>query len=310
MSWPDNYPESRTEEKTAATPTVGAAEDIKHGFKLLGRNLFSYFLAIIGVLALALLIMLIAVVSVAIFALLSLGLWQAYDLLLWLVDVITMTQGMSLVLLVVFIGAPLLGPFFMALGAVYGLSREVVESSRTSASSAFSWYRKRAISLIGGGIVHFLVTLLPVIGAFLATSYPIWNPPSDTDLTIVFILLGAWTLLINGMLSLTFPGIIDGLSAVRAAGRSVKLTCFAPRRVLTVWAAYMLIIIGLISPLVVEEVFSAVNIIPWETSHYASGVVALILFILLPALTISLTRVYMILGAKYDDTYEYGKEAP
>ncbi len=311
MSWPENYPESESEAKITPPQKAGILEDVKHGFKLLGKNLLSYFLAIIGIILLAVTIMLGIIVAVGIYMLWTVGLGETYGIVLWMIDVITVTQGMSLVALVVFLIAPLLGPLFVALGAIYGLSREVVESSATSASSAFSWYRKRTFSLIGGGMVHFLVTLIPVIGAFLTLSYPLWSPPTDTELALILLLLCAWVLLINGMLSMTFPGIIDGLSAVRAAGRSVKLTCWAPRRVLGVWGTYMLMIGGLLAPLVLGELYPGAIPIPEESlAHYGQGALALILFIVLPALTISLTRVYLILGAKYEDTYEYEKGAP
>ncbi|TFF94210.1 hypothetical protein EU546_05220, partial [Candidatus Thorarchaeota archaeon] len=141
MSWPDNYPESKNGTEERITNGTGPTEDIKHGFKLLGKNLLSYFLAIVGIVMLALLIMLAVVVTVGIFVVSTIGIWQAYEFLLWIVEVVTMAQGVSLVALVLFIATPLLGPLFVALGAIYGLSREVVESSTTRAGSAFSWYR-------------------------------------------------------------------------------------------------------------------------------------------------------------------------
>ena len=116
--------------------------------------------------------------------------------LIWLVESIVAgfqaTSGLTLVLLIMFLLLPLLGPFFVALGALFGMARELVESDGTQAESAFSWYGKRGLSLLGGGIIHFLITLAPLIIAFLSISYPVWNPPSNEELRILVPVIVAW----------------------------------------------------------------------------------------------------------------------
>lgn len=301
MTWPGNYPRKENEKKKES----GFLDDIGLGFYLAAKNWLSYALAMIGIIFLTILMLVAIVFLVSIPMIAFLGLSGLIDLLVAFSIAFSTTEGIMLVAIVVVIVLPILWPFFAAIGALYGLSREIIESQSTRAESAFTWYRKRALALAGGGTVHFLVTLAPIALAFLSISYPIWNPPSDAELAFLLQVAFVWVLLANGMLSLTIPGIIDGLSAIRAAGRSIKLTCFAPLRVLGVWAVYMLIIGIPIAPIIWGEIFPLQTIVPDQIfEQYTLGIIVLIVFLVLPALTISLTRVYMIVSAKLERTYE------
>ena len=300
MTWPGNYP--RKEEKKKPS---GLLEDIGYGFYLAAKNWLSYALATLGIIIITLLMLVIIVFLVAIPIIAFLGFSGLIDVIVTVSIAFTTTEGVMLVAMVIVIVLPILWPFFAAIGALYGLSREVVESEGTRAESAFTWYRKRALALAGGGTVHFLVTLAPVALAFLSISYPTWNPPTDAELTFLLQIVVVWVLLANGMLSLTIPGIIDGLSAIRAAGRSIKLTCYSPLRVLGVWGVYMAIICLPIAPIIWGEIFPLQAIIPEDFfEQYTVGIGLILVFLVLPALTISLTRVYLILSARLDKTYD------
>ena len=54
---------------------------------------------------------------------------------------------------------PFLAPFMVAIGAMFGLGREIVESEGTSAEGVFTWYKKKFFSLAGGGLVLFIVVV-------------------------------------------------------------------------------------------------------------------------------------------------------
>jgi hypothetical protein len=305
MTWPGNYPRKEKEKKKQS----GILDDIGLGFYLAAKNWLSYALAVFGIIILTIFMLVIVVFVVAIPLIAFVGLSGLIDFFVSFSIAFSATEGIMLVAIVVIIVLPILWPFFAAIGALYGLSREIVESEGTRAESAFTWYRKRALALAGGGTVHFLVTLAPIALAFLSISYPVWNPPTEAELAFLLQIALVWVLLANGMLSLTMPGIIDGLSAIKAAGRSIKLTCFAPLRVFGVWATYMLIIGLPVAPIIWGEIFPTQAIIPADVfEQYVLGIGLILVFLVLPALTISLTRVYMIVSAKLDRTFETAEE--
>lgn len=313
MSWPNNYPDSPdddkkfTETRSAAPSPSGILKDFKVGFTLAVKNIVSFGLAMLGILVVTIILLVLILLFILIPVLFTLGL----PFLIWLVETVvvefTATSGLTLILLIMFLLLPLLGPFFIALGALFGMAREIVESDGTQAESAFSWYRKRGLSLLGGGILHFIITLAPLIIAFLSISYPTWNPPTNAQLEIIVPLIVVWIILVNGMLSLTFPGIIDGLPAIRAAARSVRLTCQFPDRVLGAWIIIVLIVGVPLLPMFNELAYLWSPILPFAfLEPYRPLVIIALIFIVIPAVSIILTRIYMILTAKVDATYTQG----
>ncbi|MFX1606286.1 MAG: hypothetical protein ACFFDD_10295 [Promethearchaeota archaeon] len=314
MGWPSNYPDPEDNDRKftetsshAPPPQTGIVKDFKVGFTLAVKNILSFGLAMLGILLVSLVLLVVILIVVIVPVLITMGL----PFLIWLVESIVAgfseTSGLYLVMLVLFLILPLLSPFFIALGALFGMSREIVESDGTQAESAFSWYGKRGLSLLGGGLIHALITLAPIIIAFLSISYPVWNPPTDEELEIVIPLIIIWIVLINGMLSLTFPGIIDGLSAIRAAARSVRLTCQFPGRVLGAWFIIVLIIGVPLLPIFNELTFLWRPFLPAGfLEPYTPLVILALVFVVVPAVSIILTRIYMILTAKVDATYTQG----
>jgi len=316
MGWPSNYPDPEdndrrfTETSSPAPPQqTGIIKDFIVGFTLAVKNILSFGLAMLGILLVTIVLLVVILLVVIIPVLIFLGL----PFLIWLVESVvagfTETSGLYLVMLVLFLLIPLLSPFFIALGALFGMSREIVESDGTQAESAFSWYGKRGLSLLGGGLTHALITLAPIIIAFLSISYPVWNPPTHAELEIIIPLIIIWIILINGMLSLTFPGIIDGLPAIRAAGRSIRLTCQFPGRVLGAWFIIVLIVGVPLLPIFNELAFLWRPLMPaLLLEPYRPLAIVALVFIVIPAVSIILTRIYMILTAKVDATYTQGGE--
>ncbi|MFX1483310.1 MAG: hypothetical protein ACFFCP_08985 [Promethearchaeota archaeon] len=308
MSWPSNYPDEPDDQprKTSAPPPRpgGILKDFAVGFKLAATNFLSYALAMLGVIFVTIILLVIIVLLIVIPLLLTIGLPALIQIAIAIETTFTEATHLTLVTLILILVVPILGPFFIAVGSLFGMSREVVESDGTRAESAFSWYGKKALSLVGGGLIHFLVTLAPLIVAFIGIAYPTWNPPSNEDLRIIIPLVVVWIILINGMLSLTFPGIIDGLSAVRAAARSVRLTCQFPARVLGAWFIIVLIAGVPLLSLINGLAFLWDPIIPSELLEpYAGLIIIALVFYVIPAISIVLTRIYMILTARVDETY-------
>ena len=311
MSWPSNYPDTpdeNPEKKPASPPSQpgGLLKDFAVGFKLAAANFLSYSLAMIGIIFVTVVLLIVILLFVVVPLIFTVGIPALISLVIFFESTFSSASQLTLVALIMVLILPILGPFFIALGSLFGMSREVVESDGTNAESAFGWYRKKSLSLVGGGMLHFLVTLAPFIVAFIGIAYPTWNPPTNEQLRVIIPIGVLWVFLINGMLSLTFPGIIDGLSAVRAAARSVRLTAQFPGRVLGAWSIMFLIVGIPILSLFGELAFLFPAIIPVGLFEpYAGLFVIILLFYLIPAFSIVLTRIYMILTARVDATYTH-----
>jgi len=311
MSWPNNYPDKPDDQPEKEAPKVptqpgGILKDFEVGFKLAAKNFLSYSLAMIGIIFVTVVLLVLILLFILVPLIITLGIPFLISLVIFFEETFSTATQLSLVTLILLLILPILGPFFIALGSLFGMSREVVESDGTYAESAFSWYRKKALSLVGGGMIHFLVTLAPFIVAFIGIAYPAWNPPTNAQLRIILPLGVLWVYLINGMLSLTFPGIIDGHSAIRAAARSVRLTAQYPGRVLGAWTIMFLIVGIPIVSLIGEFAFLYPPFLPVGFFEpYAGAFVLLFVFYLIPAFSIVLTRIYMILTARVDATYTH-----
>jgi hypothetical protein len=156
-------------------------------------------------------------------------------------------------------------------------------------------------------MIHFMISIAPFLLAIISVLTPPLNLPSEADLAIIIPLGILWIILTNGMLSLTFPGIIDGLSAQKAARRSVRLCCKSPGRVLGAWV-FFVALIGI--PLLFSidyQPLQWVHIIPSEyMGAFETGFILLIIFFIFPMISVVFTRIYMILSAQDEKVYHYG----
>ena len=281
------------------------SKDLYLGFKFAVKHFLSYFLAMLGILLLTIIMVIVVLLFVVVPLVLFVGV-PAF--IVWVttfsVEVGTL-EGTIFIAIILLLVLPILGPFFVAYGSLYGMSREIIESETTSAESAFSWYRKRALSLAGGGMIHFLISLAPfliAIYAIFATPIPV---PTVETLRMILPVGFIWVILSNGMLSLTFPGIIDGLSAAGAAKRSVRLCCRSPGRVLGSWSVFVTLIGVPIMTFIDDELFDWIQIVPDSfLEPYTLLIVLLILFIVLPAMSITFSRIYLILTAQDESVYD------
>ncbi len=303
MSWSNN---EQVKRKPKTAQGISAmSKDLYLGFKFAVKHFLSYFLAMLGILLLTIIMVIVVLLFVVVPLVLFVGV-PAF--IVWVttfsVEVGTL-EGTIFIAIILLLVLPILGPFFVAYGSLYGMSREIIESEVTSAESAFSWYRKRALSLAGGGMIHFLISLAPfliAIYAIFATPIPI---PTDETLRMILPVGFIWVILSNGMLSLTFPGIIDGLSAAGAAKRSVRLCCRSPGRVLGSWSVFATLIGVPIMTFLDDELFDWIQIVPDSfLEPYTLLIVLLILFIVLPAMSITFSRIYLILTAQDESVYD------
>jgi hypothetical protein len=295
--------------KNASFRTI--LEDLKISFRFAVKNIIAYILAIFGVLIISgiLLVLVAAVVFVSIFF--ALGGIEGLVVFFTNLGVNFETGFTNLFVGAILIVLPLLAPFFVAIGALFGMGREIVESEGTSAEGVFTWYKKRFFSLAGGGIILFLVVLGPLILGLLAGiaiygydffGYSIMAGGYNLVNTVMGILLTAWFAVSLGMLSMLFPAIIDGYSVIEATKKSIRMSITYFDRVFGVWIGFLLILGACILPLIATPFVIGIS----EPAAIALGSVAvplmlILVFVFIPALSIGLTRIYMILTAEDND---------
>jgi hypothetical protein len=205
---------------------------------------------------------------------------------------------------------PLLSPMFVAIGALFGMGREIVESEGTSVEGVFTWYRRKFVPLAGGGIILFLLTILPPALSF-AFVYELMglNPPLSI-LSILAVFTFLWIILVTGSLSMMFPAIIDGKGAIDATIQSIRMSWKYFDRVFGVWLGILTLIFLFFAPLVAippafwgtADAMSPVGII---AAVYALPVMIIVVLVFIPAAAIALSRVYLILTG-----FEFDSESP
>ena len=305
MSWPKNNPELERTRPVTKQGISAVPRDIFLGFKFALNHFLAYFLAMLGIIVLTIIMLFAVLLFVVVPLILFVGIPV---LIFWITSFsiqVGTLEGTILIAIILLFVLPILGPFFVALGSLYGMSREIIESETTTAESAFSWYKKRALSLAGGGIIHFLISLAPfMIAIWIIFATAVTGPSNDT-LRVILPIGVIWIILTNGMLSLTFPGIIDGLSAASAAKLSVRQCCRSPGRVLGAWSFYALLVGLPIITILEDPMFELFQIIPSAyLEPYTVIIILLIVFVILPAMTITFSRIYLILTAQDDAVYD------
>jgi hypothetical protein len=294
-------------------------DDLKVSIRFAMKNVISYVLAIFGVFIVT--FILIAIVAAFIFVpmFLTPGGIDAFTLWAESFNTWDTASGVTIATGIFLMALPFVAPFFVATGALFGMSREIVESEGTSAEGVFTWYRKKFFSLAGGGIMVFLFILGPVMLVILG-GVALFG---DQILNLAFIgggttgsmnpILAAIAVIYftisSGLMTMLFPAIIDGHSVIGATKKSVSMGIKYFDRVFGAWLSYILLILALVSPLIILAILTPMFamgalevMIPLAVYGLIMGL--FLVFVLLPALSIGLTRVYMILTADDEDFSE------
>lgn len=289
-------------------------EDVKISFKFAAKNIISFLLGIFGVLIVSGLLIVIVAAMIMIPMVFIIGIENLTTFFesfagLESVGIANIAFGALLFAL------PFLAPFMVAIGAMFGMGREVVESEGTSAEGVLTWYKKKFFSLAGGGMVLFLVVVGPLMLAlligvaiygdqFLTIAIINANPASFSNPIGIGLLL-IWFAVSTGFLSMLFPSLIDGYSVFESVKRSVKMSIKYFDRIFGVWMAFLLILAALIVPFMLipfplDMTGPAMIAFTGILTIYAIPAVIILIFFYIPALTIGLTRIYMILTAEED----------
>lgn len=272
-------------------------DDLSISFRFAARNIISFVLGMLGVLVVA--VVLVALIAIVVFVPIVLGLIQGLGME-GMVQFFTSfattwntPQGAAMFGSLMLLAMIVIGPFLVAFGALFGMAREIVESEGTTAGGVFAWYRKKFFSLAGGGIILFVVTMGPIIPLI------IWVPGFVTGSlvgpvsAILIAALVLWVIISAGMLSLLFPGIIDGLSAAGAAKQSIRLSWRYFDRVFGTWLSFVGIIMLTSIPSIIMPLIGLV-----------------VVFLIIPAMAIALSRLYLILTDNVGETEAAPSNSP
>ena len=292
--------------KNASFQTI--LDDLKISIRFALKNVITYVLAIIGVAIVT--VLLIALVAAFVFVPIFLSPQGLQVFMAWADSLAewNAASGATIATGIFLIALPFVAPFFVATGALFGMSREIVESEGTSAEGVFTWYKKKFFSLAGGGIMLFLFILGPIMLVTLISvalfgdqilNLAFFGPSSAMN-PFISALGVIWLLLSTGIMTMLFPAIIDGYSVIEATKKSIRMSIQYFDRVFGVWLSYVILLVVLVSPLFIIAIpglwtgFDAIMIM---ISIYAVIMGLFVALVFLPGMSIGLTRVYMILTA-------------
>ncbi len=275
-------------------------QDLKISFKFAVKNLVSFVLGMIGVLIVTgLLIALLALFVLVPFLLLG-GLTGITDLILTWVRTTQSLQGAAAFLMTLLLVTPLIAPLMVAIGALYGMGREIVESEGTTAEGIFAWYSKKFFSLAAVGMIQFLVVIVPLAVTTILLGPLSFGLEQTGWASATIATYSIYATFMSGLMSLAFPAVIDGNSILSSIKISVRLSTRYFDRVFSTWLSYLGIGTLLSFPLLAWPLavpLSSSQVGMWTTIIAAYSIIAVLFtfFVLLPATVIGMSRIYMIL---------------
>lgn len=274
-------------------------EDLKVSFKFAARNIMSFVLGTIGVLIVTGLLMLFLMVVFVLALVAVMGLDGMIGLFTSFAEAFPSNPSMVTMSAILIVMLPIMAPFMVAMGALFGMAREIVESAGTTAEGVFVWYKSKFFKLAGAGLVVFSIVALPMAALALAQS-PFSSTNIDPFIAGIQAALGLiWIILSVGMTSMVFPGIIDGLSVAASLRQSLRLSWRYFDRVFSTVLAFILIGLAALLPTIAYPVLLmfGVAIDPILLSVVALPTMLVLGLIVFPGSIIGMTRVYMILTA-------------
>ncbi|MFW9850209.1 MAG: hypothetical protein ACFFF4_13815 [Candidatus Thorarchaeota archaeon] len=284
--------------KQSTTTFRTLLDDITESLNLAWSNMLSYFLANLGMAVLAVVMLAIIAIPLVAIAILAgptaLAAW-ATSLYSW--STANLFAAGSLAFMVILV--PFIAFGFIFVGAVYGMSKEVVETGETKAESAFSWLRHNALSFAGVGVVLSLIILAPqmLVASIVGYLYG-WHITglANIGLSIFFFVYSFITL---GLTSMVLPAVVNGKGVQEAVKESFRLATERFDRVFGIHTAIVSLGLLLLAPILIGALaaylgYSLTVLIPYMIFAglwLVSGLIFAV-FLFLPMTYIAYTRVY------------------
>ncbi len=280
-------------------------DDVKVGFKFAFKNVISFFLAMLGVLIVTLFVLLFILLGI-LTVIMTFGggfpgVLRAIMVVAQAIETFPSPASLGILAMVLI---PLILPVFVAIGALYGMAREIVESEGTSAEGVFTWYERKFASLAGAGVLTFLIVILPLALGYGYLYEVHGGVITGTNETLAIAAGVLWVVLFGGLLSMMFPAVIDGHSVKDAFVKSVGMGTRHAGRVFSLWLFYLGLIVVLFAPLIWGPIYAPwlwIEIVAGSLGSYTVLVALFVSFIVIPAMAISQSRAYLLLSSDEDE---------
>ncbi|MFX1579651.1 MAG: hypothetical protein ACFFBJ_08370 [Promethearchaeota archaeon] len=273
-------------------------ETIGLGFRFTRTYFVSIFLAVIGVftITIGLFLLIIFIGSIPLSTVYG-PFDEIFDIFDSIGNALSGVNNVEAVGIVLFAGSALLAPFLIALGALFGLGQEVIESGNADAEEALHWYRQKFSRLAAGGIAQFLFIIGPIGIEYILAAWHYGTQEVDSSsFTILLIIAIGWFLFSSGVFSMVFPSIVDGMSVLASIKHSVNLARNNFSAVFSIWITFASLGLLLLGPFIAQDLADFPVIMGQWYELYIIAVGLLIGLILLPVYVISASRTYLIIS--------------
>ena len=283
-------------------------DDMMTSLRLAGDNFLTFFLAGLGMAALAILMLVAMAIPLAIAAA---AIVFSVDPTFWAqagpgMMTFAIANPYLIVGLVALIALPVVGVLTTVVGAIYGISKEVVEDGETKAENAFSWVKRRFLAFAGAGIIQSLIVAGPIFLLSAAISLALGGIVTGVYSVLLGVFAFVWVFVTGGLLSMMFPAVVDGNNPIEALRVSVKLGVDRFDRVFGIWTAYLVLFAAMAAPafLVAYGVgftpgmHLAIPIIAVVAGGWTALAGLLLVAIVLPSMILARARVYALLTGK------------
>ena len=276
--------------------------------RLAGDNFLTFFLAGLGMAALAILMIVAITIPLALIAatvFLSMGptFWAGFNPGM----IAFATANPYLVVgLVALVALPFVGILTTVVGAFYGISKEVVEDGETKAENAFSWFKRRFLAFAGAGIIHSLIVVGPIFLLGATVSLALGGTVTGVYSVLLGVSAFVWVFITEGLLSMMFPAVVDGKNPIEALRVSVKLGVDRFDRVFGVWTAYVVLFAAMAAPAFIVAYGAgftpgpqvAIPMVALVAGGWTALAGLLLVAIVLPSMVLARARVYALLTGK------------
>ncbi|MCK4279540.1 MAG: hypothetical protein KAW94_03085 [Candidatus Thorarchaeota archaeon] len=283
-------------------------DDMMTSLRLAGDNFLTFFLAGLGMAALAILMIVAITIPLALIAatvFLSMGptFWAGFNPGM----IAFATANPYLVVgLVALVALPFVGVLTTVVGAFYGISKEVVEDGETKAENAFSWFKRRFLAFAGAGIIHSLIVVGPIFLLGATASLALGGTVTGVYSVLLGVSAFVWVFITEGLLSMMFPAVVDGKNPIEALRVSVKLGVDRFDRIFGVWTAYVVLFAAMAAPAFLVAYGAgftpgsqvAIPMVALVAGGWTALAGLLLVAIVLPSMILARARVYAILTGK------------
>ncbi len=283
-------------------------DDMMTSLRLAGDNFLTFFLAGLGMAALAILMIVAITIPLALIAatvFLSMGptFWAGFNPGM----IAFATANPYLVVgLVALVALPFVGVLTTVVGAFYGISKEVVEDGETKAENAFSWFKRRFLAFAGAGIIHSLIVVGPIFLLGATASLALGGTVTGVYSVLLGVSAFVWVFITEGLLSMMFPAVVDGKNPIEALRVSVKLGVDRFDRIFGVWTAYVVLFAAMAAPAFLVAYGAgftpgsqvAIPMVALVAGGWTAIAGLLLVAIVLPSMVLARARVYALLTGK------------